>query len=98
MHSVALEHLDFISTNSVASSLLCAIGGLQRPLEVMSLLMVLSVESNWNPGYGTSELFVFSTFRIWLHLTPGIPDVDDGKEPTLRGSNYIITGEPIIKA
>jgi hypothetical protein len=48
----------------------------------MSLLMVLSVEPNWNRGYGTSELFVFSTFRIWLHLTHDIPDVDERCEGT----------------
>ena len=75
---------------AVASSLLWAIGGLvQSPLEVTSLLMVRSVEPFWNRGFGTSELFVLSAFRIWLYLRPDIPDVDDGKEPTLRGSMYI---------
>ena len=78
---------------AAASALLCAIGGLQSPLEVASLLMVRPVEPNWNRGCGTLELFVFSSFRIWLYLPPDIPGVDkDGKEPTLRGSKYIAGG------
>ena len=92
MQTMLSQHL-FVKQISiaVASSLLCAINGLQSPLEVRSLLMVRSaVEQNWNRDCGTSELvFVFSALRIWLYLTPDIPDVDGGKEPTLRGSKYI---------
>jgi hypothetical protein len=52
-------------------------------------MMVRPVEPSWNRGFGTMELFVLSAFRIWLYLRPDIPDVDNGKEPTFRGSKYI---------